>query len=64
MIKYLDVCLIVLLGAASFAIAIYAMNPNVHVTIQYDCRLADISPDYPPAVKNACHKLLQPKVVA
>jgi len=27
-----------------------------HVTVQYDCRIAEISPDYPVAVKEACRK--------
>jgi len=27
-----------------------------HVTVKYDCGLAEISPDYPIAVKEACRK--------
>ena len=27
-----------------------------HVTVKYDCRIAEISPDYPVAVKEACRK--------
>lgn len=28
-----------------------------HVTVVYDCRVAEISPDYPVAVKEKCRKL-------
>ena len=27
-----------------------------HVTVKYDCSQAEISPDYPAAVKEACRK--------
>ena len=27
-----------------------------HITVMYDCRIAEISPDYPVAVKEACRK--------
>ena len=27
-----------------------------HGTIVYDCRLAEISPDFPPEVRNECRK--------
>ena len=27
-----------------------------HVTVKYDCRISEISPDYPVAVKEACRK--------
>jgi hypothetical protein len=27
-----------------------------HITVKYDCRIAEISPDYPVAVKEACRK--------
>lgn len=30
-----------------------------HVTVKYDCGLAEISPDYPVAVKQACRKRKQ-----
>jgi hypothetical protein len=28
-----------------------------HGTITYDCRMSDISPDFPPEVRNECRKL-------
>jgi hypothetical protein len=31
------------------------MMPN-HATVVYDCRLAEISPDFPTEVRNACRK--------
>jgi len=27
-----------------------------HMTVRYDCSIAEISPDYPVAVKQACRK--------
>ena len=27
-----------------------------HVTVKYDCNIAEISPDYPVVVKEACRK--------
>ena len=29
--------------------------------VKYDCHLAEISPDFPPAVKEQCHKLMESK---
>ena len=29
--------------------------------VKYDCRLAEISPDFPPAVKEQCRKLMESK---
>ena len=29
--------------------------------IKYDCRLAEISPDFPPSVKEQCRKLMERK---
>jgi hypothetical protein len=30
---------------------------NTHIKIQYDCRLAEISVDYPQQVKDKCRRL-------
>lgn len=38
-----------------FVIALLNIEPNR--TVVYDCRLAEISPDYPVEVKNACRKI-------
>ena len=39
-------------------VLIMAFWPNDirYVTVKYDCRLSEISPDYPVAVKQACRK--------
>jgi hypothetical protein len=29
-----------------------------HITVKYNCRLAEISPDYPVQVKEGCRKLM------
>jgi len=34
--------------------------PNTKIEVIYDCRLAEISVDYPIAVKERCRKLLKP----
>jgi len=41
-----------------FAVLALAFWPqdHRHITVKYDCRLAEISPDYPVAVKEACRK--------
>lgn len=28
-----------------------------HNTVKYDCRLSEISPDFPPEVREACRKM-------
>lgn len=33
--------------------------PRTHIEVQYDCRLAEISPDYPQAVKQKCRELMK-----
>ena len=38
------------------------VKQDVHIEMTYDCRLAEISPDYPQIVKQKCRELLQPKV--
>ena len=42
------------------ALAFWPVDKNV-VTVKYDCRVADISPDYPIAVKEQCRKLRSQK---
>lgn len=36
--------------------------PITKIEMVYDCRLAEISPDYPVVVKDKCRKLMQPKI--
>ena len=35
----------------------FAATSNTEAVVQYDCRLAEISVDYPVAVKEQCRKL-------
>ena len=37
-------------------------TPVTKIEIAYDCRLAEISPDYPSIVKDKCRKLMMPSV--
>jgi hypothetical protein len=37
-------------------------TPPTKIEIAYDCRLAEISPDYPQIVKEKCRKLMKPRV--
>jgi hypothetical protein len=39
-------------------------TPNTKIEVVYDCRLAEISPDFPASVKERCRKLMRPKVRA
>jgi hypothetical protein len=33
--------------------------PRNIVAVEYDCRLAEISPDYPQAVKQKCREIMK-----
>lgn len=37
-------------------------EPTTKLTVQYDCRVAEISVDYPQQVKEQCRKLLMPNI--
>jgi hypothetical protein len=37
------------------ALAFWPTN-STYVTVKYDCRISEISPDYPVAVKEQCRK--------
>lgn len=37
-------------------------EPNTKLSVQYDCRVAEISVDYPQQVKEQCRKLLMPRI--
>jgi len=39
-------------------IFIYIYSDEIDGTVSYDCRLAEISVDYPVAVKEQCRKLM------
>ena len=36
--------------------------PQTHIEVVYDCRLAEISPDYPVVVKEKCRKIMVPVI--
>jgi hypothetical protein len=53
----LDFILVLVLGAGVLAFGIYMAIAYPHVTVRYDCSIAEISPDYPIQVKEGCRKL-------
>ena len=38
-------------------LVVYITRNYGHHTVVYDCRMAEISPDFPPEVRNECRKL-------
>ena len=38
-------------------LVVYIVRNYGHHTVVYDCRLAEISPDFPPDVRDECRKL-------
>ena len=47
------------LCAGAFVIGFWGLVLSLiprHGTVVYDCRLAEISPDFPPDVRNECRK--------
>jgi hypothetical protein len=55
----LDFIIAVVLGAGALTFAIYMVVSHPSITVRYDCSIAEISPDYPVEVKEACRKLLR-----
>jgi len=53
----LDFYLVLVLGFLGMVFAIYWNYTHPHVTVRYDCSIAEISPDYPVQVKEGCRKL-------
>lgn len=53
----LDFYSILILGFLGLFFAIYWNYTHPHMTVKYDCSIAEISPDYPLAVKEGCRKL-------
>lgn len=52
---------VLLLLALAACIAAEFMQPEHFKKIMYDCRVAEISPDVPPKVKEECRKLQEGK---
>jgi len=44
-----------------FWVLIFALMPT-HGVVKYDCRMAEISPDFPVEVKNECRKKLSGRI--
>jgi hypothetical protein len=53
----LDFYGVVVLGVIGFIFAIWWNYQHPHVVVKYDCSIAEISPDYPVAVKEGCRRL-------
>jgi hypothetical protein len=53
----LDFIIILIVAACALAFAIYWNLENPRIVVKYDCSIAEISPDYPIAVKEGCRKL-------
>jgi len=53
----LDGILVLILASCAIAFAIWWNLEHPHLVVRYDCSIAEISPDYPPAVKEGCRKL-------
>jgi len=53
----LDFYSVLLLGILLVVFAVYYNYTHPHMVVKYDCSIAEISPDYPIPVKEACRKL-------
>jgi|APCry1669192010_1035390.scaffolds.fasta_scaffold51568_1 hypothetical protein len=51
----------VIVFVALFWTLMFALMPK-HGTVVYDCRMAEISPDFPIEVKNECRKKLSGRI--
>jgi len=55
-LKY-DFVIMVIFGVLLLVGGIYYNLQNPKLVVKYDCSIAEISPDYPLAVKEGCRKL-------
>jgi hypothetical protein len=53
----IDFFLTMALGVVALVVVIYWNSTHPHMVVRYDCSIAEISPDYPVAVKEGCRKL-------
>lgn len=51
----IEITLVVIATILAFIIVINSLPANR--TVVYDCRLAEISPDFPPEVRNECRRI-------
>jgi hypothetical protein len=54
----LDFYSVVVCGVIGILFAIWYNYKNPNMVVKYDCSIAEISPDYPIAVKEGCRKLI------
>ena len=52
-----DVIIALVCALAVCAYTVWYVNAHPQITVKYDCSIAEISPDYPVAVKEGCRKL-------
>ena len=60
-----DIKLLILLVAVIASMALMFLQPTTlpeRTRVFYDCRIAEISPDVPPLVKQECRKLQERKI--
>jgi hypothetical protein len=54
------ICFIVfLISMLLFCAYMLLQLPRTMIAVEYDCRLAEISPDYPQVVKQKCRELMK-----
>ena len=56
--EFIRVFVLVVSLIALFYSAWFMFYPQPKQGMVYDCRLAEISPDYPPAIKNECREMM------
>jgi hypothetical protein len=55
--EHLDAVIVIILGISLFVFGIWYNLEHPHLAVRYDCSIAEIHPDYPTPVKEACRKL-------
>lgn len=55
-LAHIVVLVLIILAMAGMLNLMALTEKDRLVTVQYDCRLSEISPDYPPAVKQMCRE--------
>jgi hypothetical protein len=59
----LDFYIALVVGILGVAFAFYWNYTHPHIVVKYDCSIAEISPDYPVQVKEACRNLRAEKIL-
>jgi hypothetical protein len=58
----LDAILALIFSIAGIVFVFWYQYTHPHITVKYDCSIAEISPDYPVQVKEACRNLRAERV--